>query len=529
VRGRWGLALAAAVGTLGVWLGTTSPATAGGYAITAECTSSGQTSPCSTGWYTSSVSLNWTWSPLDGGNPTNGCLLHSYVQDTSTTISCTISGPSGQTTTSQPLKVEISKPTASVAPNRSPDSNGWYNHPVTFSTTGSSFSGIASCTPATPYSEPDVQNATIGGSCTDNAGKTVNATSASFDYEASLPAVSVALSRGADSNGWYNHPVTGTTSGSAFSRITSCTSPVTYSGPDARAATVSGSCTDSAGKTVTAASPAFNYEASIPTVSVTLSRVADSNGWYNHPVTTTASGSSYSGIASCTSPVTYSGPNAQGAIARGSCIDNAGKTATAVNNPFRYDASAPALSVTSQTSDHVVSLSWGLSDIAPIASVVITRTSIQGAVAGSKVYRGHGSRFQDRHVRNGVRYRYTLVASDQAGNATTRSLQATPGPRLLTPAQNAVVVAPPLFSWTPVQRARYYNIQLWRGSKEIFSAWPTQVSLQLNRTWRFKGHRRQLRPGRYRWYVWPGLGPRAADHYGPVIGSRTFVVSRGQI
>jgi hypothetical protein len=29
----------------------------------------------------------------------------------------------------------------------------------------------------------------------------------------------------------------------------------------------------------------------------------------------------------------------------------------------------------------------------------------------------------------------------------------------------------------------------------------------------------------YRWYVWPGVGPRSANRYGPVLGGSTFTVS----
>ena len=41
----------------------------------------------------------------------------------------------------------------------------------------------------------------------------------------------------------------------------------------------------------------------------------------------------------------------------------------------------------------------------------------------------------------------------------------------------------------------------------------------------FEGGRRyRLTPGRYRWYVWPGLGARSAKRYGSVLGSSSFVI-----
>ena len=35
-----------------------------------------------------------------------------------------------------------------------------------------------------------------------------------------------------------------------------------------------------------------------------------------------------------------------------------------------------------------------------------------------------------------------------------------------------------------------------------------------------------LVPGRYRWYVWPGIGQLADGRYGDLLGSHVFVVVR---
>ena len=51
---------------------------------------------------------------------------------------------------------------------------------------GTSFSGIASCT-STTYAGPNTAAATVSGTCTDNAGKTVTVTSAPFHYDATAP------------------------------------------------------------------------------------------------------------------------------------------------------------------------------------------------------------------------------------------------------------------------------------------------------------------------------------------------------
>jgi hypothetical protein len=380
---------------------------------------------------------------MDGGNPTSGCVVHSYVSDTSAMASCTVgNGPSGSGSSTQPIHVETSTPVVqAVAP--SPDSNGWYDGPVSVAFAGSSFSGIASCTTAT------------------------------------------------------------------------------YAGPDTLGASVSGSCTDNAGKTVSASSPPLRVEISTPVVHAVLGRPPDSNGWYNYPLNVVYAGSSFSGIAACAT-TTYAGPDSPSAKASGSCTDNAGKTVKATSSPFAYDGN-PSLHLAARPGDHTVVLRWASADVAPLVGVEIVRSPGLLGKASSIVYRGHGTDYRDVHVRNGVRYRYTLRARDRAGNTIVRTAKATPGPRLLAPAAGARLDAPPLLRWTPVPGASYYNVQLHRGGEKVLSAWPSRSSLQLTRRWSYKGPQ-SLRAGRYYWYVWPGFGPRAASRYGPEIGRRKFLI-----
>ncbi len=190
--------------------------------------------------------------------------------------------------------------------------------------------------------------------------------------------------------------------------------------------------------------------------------------------------------------------------------------------PFAYDATPPTLTAAANPGDQNVALSWQAGgDVAPIASVQVTRSD------GPTVYDGTGSNFNDAHVKNGVHYTYTITARDVAGNVTTQTVGATPNPRLLSPALNAHLSTPPMLSWTPAPGATYYNVQLFRADpKKVLSMWPKLASLQLRRTWRFDGRRFRLKPGKYRWYVWPGFGKRKAGRYGHMIGSGTFVVVR---
>jgi hypothetical protein len=264
----------------------------------------------------------------------------------------------------------------------------------------------------------------------------------------------------------------------------------------------------------------LQLELSSPAATALPSRPPDSNGWYNHPVAGAVDATAFSGIASCAA-TTYAGPSTTAATVSGTCTDNAGKSVTVTSAPFYYDVTAPALAAGATAGDQSASLGWETGgDIAPINSITVAR-------GGTAVYRGTAAGFDDTDLTNGVRYTYTITAQDAAGNTTTKTVHVTPAARVLSPAQNAHVSAPPTLSWTAAPGATYYNVQLYRGDPtKLLSLWPVQANLRLKRTWRFDGRKYRLKPGRYKWYVWPGFGKRKAARYGHMIGSGTFVVVR---
>ncbi len=75
----------------------------------------------------------------------------------------------------------------------------------------------------------------------------------------------------------------------------------------------------------------------------------------------------------------------------------------------------------------------------------------------------------------------------------------------------------PTLSWHARPKVTYYNLQLFRDGHKILSAWPTVPHYALKASWRYRGHTYKLAAGRYRWYVWPGYGPRAAHRYGRML------------
>jgi hypothetical protein len=167
---------------------------------------------------------------------------------------------------------------------------------------------------------------------------------------------------------------------------------------------------------------------------------------------------------------------------------------------------------------------WRSPSDADFDRVVITRST--AGAAARVVYSGRGERFADRSVRNGVRYVYDLRAYDRAGNGSAGvRLTAMPKALLLfSPRPNARLSSAPTLRWAAARGASYYNVQLYRGSRKVLSAWPRSNRLKLGLRWVFGGRRERLLPGEYHWFVWPGRGLRSQANYGPLLGRSSFLV-----
>ena len=142
------------------------------------------------------------------------------------------------------------------------------------------------------------------------------------------------------------------------------------------------------------------------------------------------------------------------------------------------------------------------------------------------VYRGKGRRLVDKGVQGNRRYWYQVRLFDRAGNVSSRTLPVRPATGILAPVPGAVLHAAPLVRWAPVRKARFYNVQLWRGSKKLLTTWPNQPLLRLEDTSRFGGKRLRLTNGAYRVYVWPAFGTLAQPRYGAPVGHVKFAVRR---
>ena len=156
------------------------------------------------------------------------------------------------------------------------------------------------------------------GSCSDQAGNVRNA-SFGLKYDATAPQTTATPARAAGATGWYVAPLsvsfaaTDPTSG-----VANCDAAKTYAGPDASAATVSGSCRDNAGNGGASSLP-LKYDATAPQVTAAPSRPANGAGWYTAPLSVSYSGGdATSGLASCDPVESFSGPDSASAAVCGS-------------------------------------------------------------------------------------------------------------------------------------------------------------------------------------------------------------------
>ena len=440
---------------------------------------------------------------------------------------CSVSGPSGSSS-SPPLSINIDKtaPTVtSVGLNRAPDSNGWYNHPVQITAAGTaSVSGIASCTSAS-YSGPDSSSASVSATCTSGAGLVSAPKTLSFQYDATPPSVSLSPARTADANGWYNHPVAVAVTGTdVISGIDTCSGSTTYSGPDSGSALVAGSCRDKAGNSANATF-ALKYDSTPPAVTeANADRPPDANGWYNHALSVTFSGSDgTSGVASC-DVVPYDKPDARSAKVTGVCHDNAGNVSAPAPFAFKYDSTPPKLTdLSAAVLNSGADLSWKPSP--DVSNIVVTRTAGNGTP--KTVYSGKRiTTFADKNLKNGVRYAYTVIATDDAGNTATVKTTAQPSAPLIAPRQQEHVHGSVLLRWHAAPHAGYYNVQLWYLGTKVLSIWPSGTSYRVPRAWSYLGRSYRFTPGRYTWFVWPGRSKPTAHLFGPLLGSSSFVVTR---
>jgi hypothetical protein len=409
-------------------------------------------------------------------------------------------------------------------PNCNPaptDCSGWYRSDVTVTWT---WTGAPSACEFTTITS-DTAGKEV--KCSSTVGSITQTTTVTIKRDATPPAVTGSTpARGPDSAGWYNRPVSVAFSGSdALSGIASCSNP-TYAGGDTAAASLAGTCTDVAGNTSAASTIPLKYDATPPAVAAAADRAPDRRGWYRKPVTVSFTGSDpTSGVAACTEPTRYAGPDRPAVELTGTCRDAAGNVAPVQKVQLQYDATAHAVAAArAKVEKGAARLTWKRPGDA--AEIELERTPGVNGRKSTIVYQGRGQSFVDKTVKAGRVYRYEIRAIDAAGNVGKLEVSTGAAGPLHRPAAGATVKAPVALAWKAAAGAKFYNVQLYRGKTKILSTWPKGASVRLARTWVYAGKRQRLVPGLYRWYVWPAKGTRERPTYGRVLGSSTFRVAR---
>lgn len=320
-----------------------------------------------------------------------------------------------------------------------------------------------------------------------------------------------------------------------------CTSPQGYSGLSDRRHTFGVRATDSVGNqgletiyswTVDTAPPETSIASGPP--AATQSRTATFSFASSETPATFACSLDGGAFIACASPKTYDGLSDGSHVFAVRATDLAGNTDASpasyswqVSTPTPPDSTPPGtvLELRRSVGWRTLRLSWTLPTDADFDHVQVLRSRRAKGAARAVVYEGDGTGYSDAHFQNGTYYRYEIRSYDHTGNAS-------PGVRvvvrasalLFSPRDGGLVRVPPLFRWARVRSATFYNIQLYRGSRKILSAWPAKPRLKLRRTWVYNGHPYRLRQGGYRWWVWPAFGPRSKPNYGRLLGTGAFRV-----
>ena len=312
-----------------------------------------------------------------------------------------------------------------------------------------------------------------------------------------------------------------------------CTSPAAYDGLADGPHAFAVRATDAAGNTGAETSHSWTIETRAPTAALTSGPSALTNTSAASFAFAADEPASFDckvddrGFEPCSSPATYHGLVDGGHAFTVRARDAVGNVSAQVAHSWTIDTTAPETTLVSAPKSGTASSATFAFSASEGGRFACRLDGGAFALCGSpKSYSGLSR----------ATHQFEVRAIDAAGNA-----DATPAVHgwtiqapvvkavksaLLAPRAGARVTRPPVLSWRRASRARYYNVQIYRGRRKVLTAWPTRTRLQLKTQWKNLGRKERLTRGSYRWYVWPGYGAPSARRYGQLLGQSTFVVTR---
>ena len=325
--------------------------------------------------------------------------------------------------------------------------------------------------------------------------------------------------------------------GAAFA---ACTSPASYSHLADGAHTFAVRSTDAAGNTGLTSTRGWVVDTRPPRTTITggpasvSSTASASFSFVSSEPSSFACSLDGGGFVPCSSPRSYGGLNDGSHSFRVRATDLAGNVDPA---PPTYSWQVLSLLPPDTTPPGKVrklklkvrygslTLSWLPPEDADLDHVLVRRARSAKSGAQTTVYDGPGRKYVDRRFENGSYFIYRVRSYDGEGNASGTTATAVSAAALLrAPRNGGVVRTRPTLLWAAVPGATYYNVQLYRGSQKLLSAWPVKARLALAQRWLYQGRAFRLGKGVYRWYVWPGFRARSRGEYGHLLGTATFSV-----
>jgi hypothetical protein len=374
-------------------------------------------SPNASGWYNHAVTIHWTCADALSGVDPATCPTDSVisVEGAAQQLSRSVSDLAGNTTTatSPAVNIDLTAPVTSATTTVHPTN-------VTVQLTATdNLSGVAKTEYSVDGGATQVgTSVTISGTgshtltyfSVDNAGNVEGTHVATITIAPTAPP-KITSSQAPPPNGagWNNSNVTVTFTCSDPTGITSCTPPQTVTTQGAGQKVV-GTATNTGG--ITASTTAtVSIDKTPPTIVGSLSRAANSYGWYSAPVSASfVCTDSLSGVGTCPTPVTFG----QGAnqTATATATDVAGNSASTIVGPVNVDLTKPTITATAS----------GMLSNGVYSGPVTIHFTCTDALSGIVPVTGCPP---DQVVSNSGTTTVTGTATDRAGNTATTSITVT--------------------------------------------------------------------------------------------------------